>query len=199
MGNVGIIGRARVGKDTVGAWFTASRGYKRVSFADPLRDCALKLDPVVGTDEDDWATEGERLSDVVKFWGWETAKERVPEVRRVLQGIGQGVRDIDPDFWLRTALAKATAANEAGQPVVVTDVRYPNEATSLRRAGFHLVYIHRPDVPQLVHDSEGALTAADADHVLVNDSSLSTLMHRVEVIAERIYEAESRKHYGRSL
>ncbi|GGX26895.1 deoxynucleotide monophosphate kinase family protein [Streptomyces chryseus] len=201
MGNVGIIGRARVGKDTAGAWFVENRGYQRVSFADPLRECALKLDPIIVPEDErsDWGEGHVRLSQVIAGMGWERAKDEYPEVRRTLQRIGQGIRAIDPNFWLRTALKEVTAANEGGQPCVITDVRYPNEAASLRRAGFHLVYIHRPDVPQLVHESEGAVTADVADHIVINNESLADLQREIHLIADKIYAAESRKHYARSL
>ncbi|WP_406324101.1 hypothetical protein [Streptomyces niveus] len=196
MGNVGIIGRARVGKDTAGEWFVKNRGYKRVSFADPLRELALRLNPIV--DVIDYGDDVEVLSELVDRRGWETAKDRNPEVRRILQELGAGVRAIDPEFWLRTALAKVTEANENGQPVVITDVRYPNEADSLRRVGFHLVHIDRPGVPHLDHESEGALTAEEADWSIRNDRSLSTFCDAVEHVANLIYTAESRRHYARS-
>lgn len=191
MGNIGIIGRARVGKDTAGKWLVDNRGYRRVSFADPLRDCALKLDPIVSAEQD------ARLREVIELEGWERAKDIYPEVRRTLQRIGQGIRAIDSDFWLRTALDKVTAANESGVPVVITDVRYPNEADSLRRAGFHLVYIERPDVPQLDHESEKALTADDAGYTIRNDGDLYNLLAMVELFALRVEQHESRKHFAR--
>ncbi|CAO0836095.1 hypothetical protein SMICM17S_06537 [Streptomyces microflavus] len=90
-------------------------------------------------------------------------RKEAPEVRRILQELGAAVRAIDEDFCrLRAAISTSREANEAGVQAVITDVRYPNEAASLRRAGFHLVYIERPDVEQLVHESEGALGAGGA-------------------------------------
>lgn len=193
MGNIGIIGRARVGKDTAGAWLVDNRGYRRVGFADALKEAALKVDPIVFDDYN--ATY--RLSDVVRAEGWELAKDRYSEVRRILQELGASIRAIDPEFWLRTALKKVTAANEDGVPCVVTDVRYPNEATSLRRAGFHLIYIDRPGVPQLDHESEGALTADDADYTIRNSGPVEHLHNGVEFVAEHIYDIESRRHANR--
>ncbi|MCM2391721.1 hypothetical protein [Streptomyces albipurpureus] len=201
MGNIGIIGRARTGKDTAGQWLIDNRGYRRVAFADPLKEAALNLDPLIeqidmaflGVDE----RPDVRLSDLVGSYGWEESKE-VPEVRRLLQELGASIRAIDEVFWLRTALKNVTAANENGTPCVITDVRYPNEAVALKRAGFHLVYIDRPDVPHLDHESEGALTAEDADHVIPNTTDVPTFLLLVESVADRITDIESRRHYGRS-
>ncbi|WP_326812106.1 hypothetical protein [Streptomyces scopuliridis] len=197
MGNIGIIGRARVGKDTAGQWLVDNRGYRRVSFADPLKETALKLDPIVSS-----GISGDlRLSHVMGAGhGWEGAKDRFPEARRILQQLGASIRAIDPEFWLRTALAKVTAANEAGVPAVITDVRYPNEAESLRRAGFHLVYIDRPGVPHLDHESEGALTEDDADYMIINNGiRRSDFYADVERFHLRVEQYESRRHYARSL
>jgi hypothetical protein len=212
MGNVGIIGRARVGKDTAGAWLVDNRGYRRIGFADALKDAALTLDPIVhatveksydygygGEHVPVWGTEPHHLSDVIRRMGWEAAKDEFPEVRRTLQELGMAIRAIDSEFWLRAALKKVTEANEAGVPAVITDVRFPNEADSLRRAGFHLVYIDRPGVPQLDHASEGALTAEDVDYIVRNTSDLTTFVGKVEVVANRITDIESRRHYARSL
>lgn len=209
--NIGIIGRARVGKDTAGQWLVDNRGYRRVGFADPLKEAALRLDPIVGTRtveswdivygewEDHSYSEDVRLSPLVAEMGWERAKDEYPEVRRILQELGAAIRAIDPEFWLRTAMAKVQAANEDGVPCVITDVRYPNEAASLKRAGFHLVHIDRPGVPQLNHESEGALTPEDADFIIRNMSDLTTFVGKVEVVVDRITAIESRRHYARSL
>ncbi|MFB7114053.1 hypothetical protein [Streptomyces sp. NPDC056291] len=194
MGNIGIIGRARVGKDTAGAWLIDNRGYRRVAFADPLKAAALELDPIV---EVTGVGDYYRLGEEVARWGWEGVKDDTPEVRRILQELGRSIRTLDPEFWLRLALKTTQEANDAGVPVVITDVRYPNEAEALRRAGFHLIYIHRPGVPQLDHESEGALTAGDADYRIVNSGDVYDLHQELSLVADRIYNIESRKHFAR--
>ena len=197
--NVGIIGRARSGKDTAGAWFVEQRGYQRVAFADELKAAALRVDPIVQAydDREDWGDGDLRLSEAVRLDGWEAAKSNA-EVRRFLQHLGASIRAIDPDFWLRAALAKADEANDAGKSTVITDVRYPNEAAALRARGWHLLHIERPGIPHLDHESEGALTAADADFTIVNDSDVPAYLRAVELVYGRIYEIESARHYGRS-
>lgn len=199
MGNIGIIGRARVGKDTAGQWLVDNRGYRRIGFADPLKEAALKLDPIV----EDLAGlydffESTRLSTLVNTHGWELAKE-IGDTRRILQELGASIRAIDEDFWLRAAMKRVQEANEAGVPAVITDVRYPNEAASLKRAGFHLVYIDRPDVEQLVHESEGALTSADATYYVRNkNGDLPGFLEDVKFVADNVASVESRRHYARA-
>ncbi|MDH6625737.1 hypothetical protein M2271_003548 [Streptomyces sp. LBL] len=194
--NIGIIGRARVGKDTAGAWFVDERGYRRVAFADVLKDAALKVDPYV--DYDSWVDhEGDRqehwdmvrLSEVVEDEGWEIAKE-TPEVRRVLQELGSAMRAVDEDIWIRPVLTKAIEANDAGVPVVVTDVRYPNEVDALKRAGFRLLHINRPGIPHLDHESE-RLGPEAAHYLAQNDGDLPQLHAQLERIWEDIHALES--------
>jgi len=191
--NIGIIGRARVGKDTAGKWLVDNRGFRRVAFADALKDAALKVDPILQAEESrgDWGDGDLRVSEAVKLFGWEDAKDQFPEVRRFLQEFGAAIRTLDPDFWIRIALKKVMEANDAGVPCVVTDVRYPNEAESLKRAGFYLIHIDRPGVPQLDHESEGALTADDATHRIWNDGDLDDLHLAVQDLWEVIYATES--------
>ncbi|WP_425837366.1 hypothetical protein [Streptomyces fractus] len=188
--NIGIIGRARVGKDTAGAYFVEKHGYRRVAFADPLKEAALSLDPIV-----DVSVTGDyfRLGEEVARWGWEAVKDDTPEVRRILQELGAAMRALDPDFWLRQAVASAMKNGEDGVPTVITDVRYRNEAESLKRAGFHLVHIHRPGVPKLDHESEGALGWADAAVTVVNNGDITRLHERLERVWEDIHAAESRR------
>ncbi|WP_405620253.1 hypothetical protein [Streptomyces sp. NBC_00076] len=188
--NIGIIGRARVGKDTAGKWLVDERGYRRVAFADALKAAALKSDPVIDDGNVGYSFSAMRLSEVVGGYGWERAKE-IGDTRRILQELGSAMRAVDPDIWIRPVLAKAIAANDAGVPVVVTDVRYPNEVDSLKRAGFRLIYIERPGVPQLNHESENSLTGSDADYHIVNDGAISSLHTTLEAIWEDIHALES--------
>src|SRR5690606_2925967 len=75
-----------------------------------------------------------RLTQVVGNLGWERAKD-VPEVRRTLQRLGVAIRELDTGFWLHAAARTIEAALGGGRPVVVTDVRFPNEAEYIRRKG----------------------------------------------------------------
>lgn len=167
---LGLIGKKRTGKDTFATVLVEQFGYTRVAFADPLRQAALELDPIVGRP----ALPGQlaplsdvRLSDVVDVLGWEKAKDYVPEVRRILQRFGtESIRKIDPDFWITQALR---TIDKIDGPVVVTDVRYENEAEAIKRLGGLLGRIVR-DVPGATdsHPSETALDDYPTDFTVEN-------------------------------
>lgn len=196
MPNIGIIGRARAGKDTAGKFFVDGHGYRRVAFADALKEAALRLDPIV-----DHIWQGDqllpfRLSRYVRRVGWENAKD-FREIRRTLQELGASMRGVDEEVWLRAALAKVRDANDDGVPCVITDVRYRNEAASLVRAGFYLIHVNRPGVPQLDHESERDLGPEDARYLVQNDGDLAHLGEQLERIWDEIYTIESLKHANR--
>lgn len=161
---IGLIGKKRSGKDSFAAALVDGYGFTRYAFADPLKEAALALDPIV-----DWP---HRLSFFVRSTGWEASKE-IPEVRRILQNYGVAIREIDPDFWIRATLTPALA--DPG-PVVITDVRFPNEAEAIRRAGGKIIGITRPGLVSTdEHISETALDDYVADATVENSGTLDDL------------------------
>lgn len=188
MYNIGLIGRKRSGKDTAALHLVQSRAYTRLAFADPLKEMALALDPFVCADEMDGAAV--RLSELVREIGWERAKDEHAEVRRILQRTGQTVREYDSDFWLRPMRRKLNTAERWNLPVIVADVRYPNEADMLRQRGFRLVRIIRPsdaamtmaEMRAAMHESETALDDYDADVTIRNTGSIADLRAAISAV-----------------
>jgi len=179
--NIGLIGRAQAGKDSVGDRLRTRYGYQRVAFADPLKASALRIDPLIPTAYDRGSAVHVRLSVLVADVGWDYAKVAYPEVRRILQHVGQTVRTIDPLFWVRAAFPAIDAAERLNLPVVVTDVRYENEAVALRDRGFSFVRITRPgtDTPD-AHESETALDNWAAALTIGNTGTLDELNRIVD-------------------
>jgi hypothetical protein len=177
--NIGLIGKARSGKDTAALHLVATRAYTRLAFADPLKEMALQLDPLVPTGIDSHGRIHTRLSALIRDVGWEYAKDHYQEVRRILQTTGQTVREYDDAFWITSMRRKLNAAESWNLPVVVTDVRYPNEAEMLRSRGFRLVRIVRPGAgagsDAAKHDSETALDDYVTDVTISNVGSVADL------------------------
>ncbi|MFE0447354.1 deoxynucleotide monophosphate kinase family protein [Streptomyces fungicidicus] len=178
--HIGLIGKARSGKDTAAQRMIQTSAYTRLAFADPLKEALLRLDPMVSM----W---GDSLKDVVLEEGWEGAK-RYPEVRRLLQNYGQTIRELDPEFWVRELSRKVAAAHAWNLPVVVTDVRYRNEAEALQRAGFYMVHVVRPDNPGIgeagTHASETELDDWVPDIILRNTGTVETFQRNVDILLQ---------------
>lgn len=184
MRDIALIGRARSGKDAIGARLVSRYGYTRLAFADPLKEMALSIDPVIPYDIPGFGGLNHvRLSTLVEHVGWERAKEEYPEVRRILQHLGQAVRERDSDYWIR--LLAQRVYPETG-PIVVTDVRYPNEADALRSFGFRLVRVIRPSLggqDPNEHVSETALQGYPVPLTIINSGTLEELHAHADSIA----------------
>ena len=101
---IGLAGWARSGKDTVADYLVKNHGFTRVSFADPMREALLALDPNI-----EFGISHMKLSTLVRFGGWDSVKENYPEVRGLLQRMGTEVgRDLfGKNFWVDQAIKKA--------------------------------------------------------------------------------------------
>ena len=62
--------------------------------------------------------------------------------RNLLQQIGTSMRNIDPSVWVNKLIRSVDTTAHA---VIVDDVRYPNEALSLKRNGFTIVWLDVDD------------------------------------------------------
>lgn len=184
MYNIALIGKARSGKDTAAAFLVRERAYTRIAFADPLKEMALGVDPLVPTHLCGERLIHVRLSALVRDVGWEYAKDHYPEVRAVLQRIGQTQREFDADYWVNVAARKIAGAERWNMPVVVTDVRYANEADMLRARGFRMVRIIRPFAEMrqgaaAQHASETELNDYPTDAVIYNDGDVTQLQRAI--------------------
>lgn len=202
-----LCGPAGCGKNAVADALTREYGYAQVSLADPIkRFCAerfgvpaelmwgpselrsTKIPRVVQIQQD-------RLSELLD-------SEIVDTPRRLLQLVGtEWGRAIDPLLWCRHALLAINAIREgipydprAGlwkeaspqaiyqRPVVITDGRFPNEATFLRVAARAIVVWvddsqRNPNRPAPTHASEPTLEIMrpHVHYVLDNNHSLAAL------------------------
>lgn len=177
---VGLTGKVGSGKDTAGHVLVKYRGFTRVSFAEPLRQCVLALDPII---ERRLAYDplGEmeylRLSWFVTQLGWDESKKK-PEVRRLLQRMGTeaGRNILGQSIWVDLALRQM---QDTTRHYVVTDCRFVNEAAALRSVGAVLWRVDRPGAGLVgaagAHPSEVELELIQPDLRLINDSSLEAL------------------------
>ena len=196
---IGVMGKKRSGKDTFASQLINAHGFTQVRFADPLREMLKALDPIVYNDDDGYTDV--RLSNVLgPDDDWETAKE-LPEVRRLMQRIGtEAGRDVlGDDVWTNAALRKI---NEIDGPVVVTDVRFPNEYDLVEDIldGW-TVRISRPSLIRpaiLEHASETALDEHFPRYEIINDGTVGDLHLAADrLVADwRAYEAAGVLQYA---
>lgn len=188
---IGVSGRKRSGKDTFAARLIADHGFTKVAFAEPMRAMLKAQDPIVDWIGDDVRIDPIHLTDVLgPDDDWETAKE-LPEVRRLLQALGTeaGRAILGENVWVDAAFR---VVDSIPGPVVITDVRFPNEADFVERWPGSVTYglfvrVHRPGLPQNdLHPSETALDDRIANVRVINDGTIADLHRAADAIASQL-------------
>lgn len=179
---IGFCGYAGSGKDEA-AKALVELGWERIAFADPIREIALAIDPIV-------SMKGFRLATLVRRHGWTKAKE-LGEVRRLLQRIGTeaGRNILGEFFWSEIGHNRAI---DCGKNVVFTDVRFHNEVEMIRELGGKIIRIVRPGVgPANGHESELAIDEIETDAVIQNEGSSEELWEKVRSLVIHIERVEA--------
>jgi dephospho-CoA kinase len=169
---VGLTGYAQSGKDTVAQILVNKYGFTRVAFADKIREFLYELNPVI--------KDGVKLREFVDAHGWDVAKVQESEVRRLLQEIGLTARKIFGDsFWINQALNPHIYEHPivgVNKDIVVTDVRFTNEAEIIKSLGGKIWRIKRNGVEAVNnHVSEHEMDGYKVDSILVNRGTLDEL------------------------
>lgn len=168
---VGLSGLKESGKSSAAAALVED-GWLKVSFADPIREALIALNPLVEVDEGgNYYTFNESLV----VLGWTRAKRELPEFRRLMQVFGTevGREIIGQDIWVDIARKKVLDLLISGHSVVLDDVRFGNEADMIRILGGQVVMIERPGTVQMDHSSEKL--DFTTDHQIYNRGSIESL------------------------
>ena len=167
---VGFCGRAGSGKDTAASYLTTLFNYRKVAFADALRRATAAIT------------------------GWHVDVLNSPTFkntldarfgctpRQFMQRLGTEVgRNMDPDLWLKAWAATVHDTPEE-RGIVVTDVRFHNEAQAIRDAGGLLIRIKRPvaDAAPVEHESEAHVDDLGAPLTVNNTGSHEDLWAKLE-------------------
>ena len=169
---IGIAGPARAGKDTLASYLldNLSDDWSRSSFADPIKEMLR----AIGVD----------CSDDAKAV---VSDDYGVTPRHMMQTLGTewGRQTIDNDIWV-----KAFARLNAGECVIVPDVRFENEAALVREHGVLIHLVGRGGI-EGNHVSENAIAFKPGDIVIDNSRDLDWLHGQVDgnaVLGEFIAE-----------
>ena len=179
---VGLSGYAQSGKDTVAQVLVDNYGFTRVAFADKIREFLYEVNPMVGCSPSGY------LKDLVDLKGWDTAKQE-PQVRRLLQDLGVAARKLFGDaFWVDQVVGQF-GHDWWGydKKVVITDVRFINEAKAIKGKGGEVWRITRPNVTAVnAHVSETQLDEYPFDHFVKNDGDVKDLWEEVLMLCHHM-------------
>lgn len=169
---IGLTGPAGAGKDTTAAHLVEAYGYASIAFAAPIRrgiSAMLQIAP-------------ERFQHPLK-------EQVLPQFgkspREMMQTLGTewGRNLVHPDLWLIIARAEIMAAWQRGRAVVVTDVRFDNEAQLLREMNGEIWHIERHGAGTTHrHASENGVRRSWNDIALCNEGRISDLHRAVDEV-----------------
>lgn len=189
---LGICGLIGCGKGTVADILVENYNFKKLSFADKLKD---GVSTVFGWDrqmlEGDTTESREWRETTDAFWTKETGKEITP--RLVLQLFGTDcMRDGFFDgIWV--SLVKQEIQQNPNSNYVIPDVRFGNEAAMIKELGGDIWRVRRgadpvwfrmyQDIgvePQDVHPSEWKWATISFDKIIDNHGTFEQLKSRVQ-------------------
>jgi dephospho-CoA kinase len=146
---IGLIGLAGSGKDTAAGALTTI-GYRIGSFAGRLKWLATQI-------------------------RWDGHKD--DRGRKLLQDLGTAVREYNSEYWIEWLKTESTVRN--CKKVVISDVRFQNEADWVRSTGGIVIRIVRPEIIPMEHESELNQSEVYADYIVVNDSTIEELHNKI--------------------
>ena len=171
---IGLTGRKGSGKSTVARALLA-RDFVEVSFAAPIRyftanilELSLEELEAVKEQKIDWL-DGTTPRHIMQTLGTEWGRQM-----------------IHPEIWIRLLKRTVDAAlARGGANVVVSDIRFDNEAKMLREMGATIVRVDRPGTRIDDHPSEAGVSSRLVDFIVSNAGQLDAIGDLADLIIEK--------------
>lgn len=201
---IGMLGFAGSGKGTVGDILESDFGFKKDSFAAPVKDAVAAIfgwDRALLEGDTD---ESRKFRETIDPWWEKRVPGMTPRYALQLMGTECGRNQLDDDIWLHSLERRMLPGNN----YVITDVRFPNEMKFLRSIGGKIVRVKRGEEPKWyeeaaytnfseaaytnfstgsqkmlnfpeIHYSEFAWIGHPVDYTITNDGSFADLQASV--------------------
>lgn len=173
---IAVIGRIRAGKNTFADMITNKYGHHQFQFGDGIKEVIMEYFP-------------------------EALVSGKP--RQHYQVIGQSFRQLNPNLWIEMLDRKLQNHFRfyPNYPVIIPDLRQPNEAEYLKQLGFTIIKLEADkevrldriamsgDVfseEQLEHETEKAVDMASYDYLVSNNDSLEALQEQADFIMDEL-------------
>lgn len=205
---VGVAGFIGSGKDTIADYLITFKGFRRMSYAEPLKDA---ISAIFGWDRDllEGTTKYSReWRDTIDPWWAERLNIKHLTPRWVLQqwGTEVGRRAFHDDIWIASIENRLRTIKDN---IVISDCRFPNELKSIKRAGGITVRVTRGPNPDWydaavdinkgyytenykaarkilednnVHASEYSSVGLDYDFYIQNDGTIDELHRKIDLV-----------------
>ncbi len=197
---IGLTGPAGSGKDTVADYLCAAHEFSRYAYADPLRieiaqAFGITVDLLLDRERKEKPTDLLALECCRNpyFLGsindkrWTEHNITLPRSPRwIMQAWGTDFRrhHNGQDYWIHQAENAIADMDRAGiTRIVVTDVRFEDEAEFIRARGGQVWHLHRPDLLAVnPHISERGVAIHDDDIEIINSTTIGNLHTQVAMM-----------------
>jgi hypothetical protein len=183
---IGLLGRKRVGKDTLANILINKYGFHQLVLADPLKEACRAL-----FDFNDEQLYGDLKETVDKNWGITP--------RKAFQYLGTDIirnkfheliPDIQDNFWIRRMIVRYKKLQQIyGEDVdvVVSDLRFHNEINEIYKHNGIVIKIERNNKIEDDHISEKTIDSINTyDYLIKNDSSLDEYILKATQVINNI-------------
>ena len=178
-----LIGRRRVGKDVVASFLEKDYGFTNRKFSEPLKTALCGLF--------DWSKEhleGSLKDAVDPRWGVSPRRTMQFFGTEVMQFKIQELLAIKPrEFFVKRLFNDIDGKLAAGHNYVISDVRFRHEVNAIKERGGITIRIKRTNDGPFTdavgavdaHESETTTDVLEADHEVVNDSTIENLYAKI--------------------
>ena len=175
---IGVTGSARTGKSTIGEYLCQEYNFAPISFAAPIKHMIANLLDV----SEEWLEENK-----------ETVIDDIAATpRKLFQTLGTewGRWLILPNIWVNIARRNINRIIEAGDypGVVITDVRFDNEAEWIRGSDGIICQVNRDATQVRPHPSEKGIRLEDGDFVISNNDTINQLKVQIDTMMRFVYD-----------
>jgi hypothetical protein len=187
---IGIAGRARSGKDTCAEYLVENHGFTNYKFAGPIKEACQEIFL--------WGcrhTDGELKEVVDPFWGI-SPREAMRFIglelfRQALPNLSAGFkRETEDSIWVkRFKKWYEDKTKVRTYDVVISDVRFPNEAEIIQDMGGKVIRLKTPEIDNngSTHGTESMVDFIIPDIIIDNrDYSESFLKKSIEEIYQEL-------------
>lgn len=205
---IGVTGFIGSGKDTIADYLVTFKGFRRMSFAEPLKDA---ISAIFGWDRE--LLEGKTVysrqwREKVDPWWADRLQIAHLTPRYVLQqwGTEVGRRAFHDDIWIASVENKLRSIKDN---IVLSDARFPNELKAVKNAGGITIRVNRGENPvwydaalslnkgfysngfiearktleeHNVHASEYSSVGLDHDYYIDNNGTVDELHRNIDLI-----------------
>jgi len=213
---IGVCGFIGSGKDTIADYLVNLHQFRRESFANTLKDAVAAVFGWDRTMLEGRTKQAREWREQVDEW-WSKRLGQVITPRWVLQYWGTEVcrRAFHDDIWIASLENKLRTSQD---DVVISDCRFPNEISAIKRAGGIVIRVHRGPDPEWyhlaetvnsgphnmtwttakialekynIHASETSWIGTDFDTVIDNNGTMDQLFQQINDLLQDLRDAKA--------